>query len=321
MEQNKHLDDLLGRFLKKETTPEESDTIKKWLLQLDIPAEDLTEQDLSAIRSAMFKRIVSTPAGIEKRRGGVLRKMISGRAAVLVLLLGIAAAAYLYLRVRPYAEPAVSTIREENNNKEARYLLLKDGTKVWLNLGSSLVYQSDFNEKERRVQLKGEGYFDVAKDDHRPFIVTTDNIETRVLGTAFNVESYPDETEIRVSLVQGKVVVNDLKKPEAAITLSPDESMRYGKKEQRWEKLDLNEEHVIEWTRGSIVFNELPLGEALQRISQRFNIPIQYSPEIVADKRVTTVLRTMKWQSVLANILFVFHLKYVEKNGIITIEN
>ncbi|WP_426791164.1 FecR family protein [Sphingobacterium sp. WOUb80] len=86
-------------------------------------------------------------------------------------------------------------------------LTFSDGTKVWVNAASELSYQTNFNKKERRVRLKGEAYFEVAKDAHRPFIVETNHINIQAIGTAFNVNSYHATT--KVSLTEGKLKVSN----------------------------------------------------------------------------------------------------------------
>lgn len=86
-------------------------------------------------------------------------------------------------------------------------LTLSDGTKVWVNSASELTYKTAFDKKERRVKLKGEAYFEVAKDARRPFIVETNNINIQAIGTAFNVNSYQETT--KVSLTEGKLKVSN----------------------------------------------------------------------------------------------------------------
>lgn len=84
-------------------------------------------------------------------------------------------------------------------------LLLPDGTEVWLNSGSRLSYSYEFNTLDRVVNLEGEAFFDVKKDQQHPFVVKTGMVEVKVHGTSFNVQAYTDEEDIRVALLHGKV--------------------------------------------------------------------------------------------------------------------
>ena len=87
-------------------------------------------------------------------------------------------------------------------------LQLADGTKVYLNAGSSLRYPVRFTGKRREVTLSGEGYFEVAKDSTQPFVVRAGDVDVRVLGTAFNVNAYPEKETVATTLVEGRVQVN-----------------------------------------------------------------------------------------------------------------
>jgi transmembrane sensor len=88
-----------------------------------------------------------------------------------------------------------------------RMIVLPDSTKVWLNAASSLQFLASFSGNERRVELTGEAYFEVAKNKAKPFYVAAKGTETKVLGTHFNVQAYPDETAIATTLVEGSVQV------------------------------------------------------------------------------------------------------------------
>jgi ferric-dicitrate binding protein FerR (iron transport regulator) len=102
---------------------------------------------------------------------------------------------------------------------------LPDGSKVWLNSGSKIVYQSRFNGQFRKVTLIGEAFFDVVKDASHPFIVTTGTFQLKVLGTAFNVRSYPNDKTSEAALVRGKIQIKLLKNPDKEIILLPSEKL------------------------------------------------------------------------------------------------
>lgn len=109
-------------------------------------------------------------------------------------------------------------------------LLLPDGTQVWLNSESKLIYNGAFNDTLREVTLEGEAYFDVVKDAKRPFIVHTSGINIRVLGTAFNVKSYPLEPTIEATLVRGLIEVEKNNEPQSSkILLRPNEKLIFNK--------------------------------------------------------------------------------------------
>jgi len=103
--------------------------------------------------------------------------------------------------------------------------ILPDGSKVWINAGSRIVYEPNFNAKEREVILYGEAYFDVVKEPARPFIVHAGSINIRVLGTVFNVKSYPDDKTIETTLLKGLVQITTTNPQQAAIYLHPSQKV------------------------------------------------------------------------------------------------
>jgi len=109
---------------------------------------------------------------------------------------------------------------------------LPDGTKVWLNSGSKLVYNADYGKEFRKVSLLGEGFFDVVKDAYHPFILTTSTISIRVLGTQFNVRAYNKDKTSETSLVRGRIELTVLKNPEKKIILKASEKLTINNKEQ-----------------------------------------------------------------------------------------
>ena len=130
-------------------------------------------------------------------------------------------------------------------------LVLADGTKVWINAESTLRYPVAFRGKERRVELKGEACFEVAKDEEHPFIVRADGMDTRVLGTKFNVRSYKTEDR-HVTLVQGKVQVTNMNSYKS-VMLQPGQDLTYT--ETGEEKIsNVNIATYTAWTEGIMSF-------------------------------------------------------------------
>jgi len=110
-------------------------------------------------------------------------------------------------------------------------LLLPDGSSVWLNAGSSLSYDSLYGTKLREVSLSGEAYFDVVRNPEKPFIIHTGKINIKVLGTTFNVKSYPEEKTIETSLIRGSIEVSFPSLPSKKIILHPNQKLVVNKTE------------------------------------------------------------------------------------------
>ena len=151
-------------------------------------------------------------------------------------------------------------------------LILCDGTEVWLNANSKLVYPTAFIEKERTVFLEGEAYFKVTKDA-KPFIVKTDYLQTKVLGTEFNVKSYTAE-DSHVTRISGKVQVRshenarfvDLEPGKDAMLLS----------DGLFEVKEVNSEAYTYWKDGYFYFDELPLADIMKSIGRWYNVNVTF---------------------------------------------
>lgn len=156
-------------------------------------------------------------------------------------------------------------------------VLLSDGTLVYLNSGSKLVYPANFGDGKREVYLSGEGYFEVKKDEHHPFIVQTNSIHIQVLGTIFNVSSYEDEKVANTILVKGSVKV--LKGKNIFMTkeyyLKPNEGFFFTHENKGATIKNVDTNFYTSWKNGVFQFNELPFGEVIQKVRKYYNKDIE----------------------------------------------
>jgi ferric-dicitrate binding protein FerR (iron transport regulator) len=159
-------------------------------------------------------------------------------------------------------------------------LLLGDGTKVWLNSATSLKYPVAFNGKERRVELTGEGFFEVAKDKTKPFSVVTSSQEIRVLGTHFNVSSYKDEETVQTTLIEGSVSVKDKR---TAVVLKPgSQAMSDGS--GLHVNTDVDTDKVISWKQGWFDFDGMDFKMILRQVSRWYDVDVVYKGNIPDEK-------------------------------------
>ncbi|SMC55357.1 FecR family protein [Pedobacter africanus] len=155
-------------------------------------------------------------------------------------------------------------------------IVLSDGTRVWLNSASYLRFPRSFGHlTERRVELSGEGYFEVAKDKLHPFIVNVDGQEARVLGTHFNINSYQENKAIKTTLLEGSLMVTGknnkvILKPGQQSVLTPGQ-LNVG-------SADL--EAAVSWKKGYFYFNDEKITEVMSTISRWYDIDVNYEGEI-----------------------------------------
>ncbi len=147
--------------------------------------------------------------------------------AILCGLLLVFGCIFLATRPRIVAARSLQSPRSEvvTQNGTRTKLLLPDGTNVWLNAGSKLLYDSSYGSKLREVTLTGEAYFDVVKNKEKPFVIHAGIINIRVLGTAFNVKSYPGDKTIETSLIRGRIEVSYINHSSRKLILVPNQKL------------------------------------------------------------------------------------------------
>ena len=160
---------------------------------------------------------------------------------------------------------------------------LSDGTKVNLNYGSRIKYPKNFTGKTREISLEGEGYFDIAHDPEHPFIVKTGKLNVKALGTEFNVQAYPDDDEVKTTLVDGKVVVERIltgENVEQLKTMVPGQHVVYGLNSGKVLTIQGNINKYIAWKNGKLVFDNEPIEEVGEKLGRMFNVDIEIADEI-----------------------------------------
>lgn len=207
-----------------------------------------------------------------------LRITVAAAAVAVLCLMGWSA----YYMFAPIPLQTVSTLAE------TRSITLPDRSVIVLNRYSSLTYPERFRGKERRVQLKGEAYFEVSKDAGHPFKVEAEDVMVQVLGTHFNVEAYPEDTQVKATLLEGSVAVSLIGQTEERLVLSPNESAIYNKE---MKSLTLQTEtdaaEEIVWQNGTLLFKSVPLQEIARQLSNAFHTDIRIESADLQNYRMT----------------------------------
>lgn len=162
---------------------------------------------------------------------------------------------------------------------------LPDGSSVFLNSGSKARYSQGFGVRERRLELEGEGYFDVKRDDRHPFLVNTPDFDVKVLGTQFNFTNYRESSTASVALIAGKVSLLEPNSHRELCTLTPDQSAIYDKRTKRTEVKRGSSSMSAVWTNGELFFNEEDLTSIVRRLERSYNVKIDIENEELAAMR------------------------------------
>jgi ferric-dicitrate binding protein FerR (iron transport regulator) len=224
-------------------------------------------------------------------------------AAVLILPLAIGS----LLRIYVNSQKALSSDELVYNEVYAAFgtrssLLLSDSTLVWLNSGSSLRYPIKFNNKNRKVFLSGEAYFEVKSDVTRPFIVETSTLQVKAAGTKFNVQEYNSNPVSEVTLVSGKVFVNESgnkKNSQLISELNPDQHLVYNREIRAKSVSNVDTYRFIAWKDGKLIFRNEPLPQVLNKISMIFNVDIELQGRELQDYRYRATFQDESLEEIL----------------------
>ena len=256
----------------------------------DTELETILSKLIASTRSprGRFSAVASYPQ-LEKRLKPHIRclfptrmRILAAAAAVILLCLSVGT---VYLYMQPTSLQTVSTMAETRN------VILPDGSSVLLNRHSSLSYPKRFKSDNREVQLTGEAYFEVSKDQKHPFIVQTEHINVQVLGTHFNVDAYRNNPEVKTTLLTGSVAVSN-KSNSVRMILKPNEIAIYNKVGNKLTRqVTKNAKDEISWRDGEFIFDNLPLGEIARELSNSFGTPIHIADTSLQSYRISARFR------------------------------
>ena len=258
-------------------------------------------------------------------------------AACMALLAGIA----IYYLVNSVQRSEALPLLYATKPAEKKALILPDGSRVILNADSKVTLHADFGQKDRRLQLDGEAYFDVVHNPSKPFIVETPRMDVKVLGTAFNVKAYQADDLFETSLIRGSVELS-LKKEHKTVMLRPHE--KYVLREIRTEKVEavissntaathsntgllpvkINkiDTSVVEvsWTNNKIVFVDESLAEVMKKLERWYGVRIVVQDEALANNLYTGSFRNESIEDVLSALQFSKAFTYKKQGNVIMID-
>lgn len=202
-------------------------------------------------------------------------------------------------------------------------LTLSDGTRIWLNSGTTLRYPERFAETRRTVSVEGEAFFEVARMPDKPFFIQTDDLQVEVLGTSFNLSAYPADASTSVTLVEGSVSVNDVAGKSIA-RLKPGQTATLGKNGSVLQISNVNTGFYAAWKEGKIYFEDESLDDIARKLERWFNVEITFSEEALKSLRFSgTILKNkpidqiMQALQILAPIRFTHEVKVNGKDKIV----
>lgn len=205
-------------------------------------------------------------------------------AAVAIVLLGLITVTAYWQGSRQIQSNFSDIVVEAPLGSKTK-LTLPDGSTVWLNAGSKMVYSQGFGVSDRRLAFQGEGYFEVEKNDEMPFLVQTHDVNVTVVGTKFNFRNYPEDEEAVVELLEGKVALENQLKEEAVRYLSPNEKMVLHKATGEMDITSAKVKEVTLWTENILLFDEDLLPDIVRELERSYHVQIEIENEDLKQTR------------------------------------
>ena len=287
-EENKHIDELIANYLTEGLDKNALDELKTWIAasaenqQYFIRQREIWFSAVSREAASVYykdkafenfrNRVESQKEIQSTSRRGFSLSALWRYAAVVAIIIAVGCISYWQGEVNVKDTFADISVEAPLGSKTKLYL--PDGTLVWLNAGSRMTYSQGFGVDNRKVELEGEGYFEVKRNEKIPFFVKTKDLQLQVLGTKFNFRDYPEDHEVVVSLLEGKVGLNNLLREEKEAVLSPDERAVLNKANGLLTVESVTASNASQWTDGYLFFDEELLPDIAKELERSYNVKI-----------------------------------------------
>ena len=287
-EENKHIDELIANYLTEDLDKNALDELKTWIAasaenqQYFIRQREIWFSAVSREAASVYdkdkafenfrNRVESQKEIQSTSRRGFSLSALWRYAAVVAIIIAVGCISYWQGEVNVKDTFADISVEAPLGSKTKLYL--PDGTFVWLNAGSRMTYSQGVGVDNRKVELEGEGYFEVKRNEKIPFFVKTKDLQLQVLGTKFNFRDYPEDHEVVVSLLEGKVGLNNLLREEKEAVLSPDERAVLNKANGLLTVESVTASNASQWTDGYLFFDEELLPDIAKELERSYNVKI-----------------------------------------------
>ncbi|MCP2025438.1 ferric-dicitrate binding protein FerR (iron transport regulator) [Flavobacterium sp. HSC-32F16] len=299
----------IKHFLEGKYSPKGQEMWNKWYDRTDEFSQniEMIQSDRSILKKELkqIKKSNNTVFHLSYKNWAV--------AASLIALIGLSLFFYQSISV-------VETKQYATRLGERAKITLSDGTQIWLNAGSFLKYPEEFKGGSREVYLTGEAFFDVAKDKKHPFIIHTDKMDTKVLGTSFNVQAYPDQTTQEVSVLTGRVNVKSTV-TEENVYVTPGQKVIFKSKSNKLQAFkDIPVNTISLWRKNIMVFEETPFPEVIATINRNYNVAIEIKNKNLNTLKINGYFKELSADQVMALVCNIVNAEYKVEGGVYKIQ-
>lgn len=294
--------DLISKVLTNKANEKETRRFSKWLHQdaentslfNDLVAYIEGEEDMQkSVKAYDALNITASSPNKFKQENQSKRFLPLKIAASILIFLSLSYTAVLHWDDISSAVTPVAYTETVTPTGSRMHLELEDGTRVWLNAASKIVYPEKFSKKTREVFLSGEAYFEVAHHKNRPFIVKTANLETTVLGTTFNINAYESQGYESITLISGKVKLDRVHVDAedgrySALYLGANEKAVFAKNSGAMRAVAITDAPDSKaWTEGRLIFKQAKMADIIEVLNRKYNVDIRTENSEITQCRIS----------------------------------
>jgi len=315
---------LIGKFIAGEASPEEAMLVNDWIASSEenksyfVRLEQAWALGKNQLNSIPKKEIVwnALEQTIHRTQGSKRELSISPYriAAAILLLIGVSATLYFFDAAKQNPPEFVWETRQTSN--EIAELNLPDGSAVKVNRNSIIKWQRKFNGGNREILLEGEAFFDVTHDPDRPFIISTDEVKIKVLGTAFNVQQSKEDNQIETVVTRGKVLMYTSQKQ---IVIEAGMKGIYYKQTKELVLVKIKNENSIAYATHSLSFSATTLKEVTEQLTKAYGVQFIFESKKIQECRLTTEYQNKSLPFIMDVISESLNLTYTIKNDTVYI--
>lgn len=305
--ERKNIRRLLQQYLLGNAGKTGIDIVDNWYKSFDNESlVKLPVEETAATKQEIWEKIA--PAIRPERKIWLLSRPM--KVAAMVILIAGAAGTFVLLNKNRQHTLAFTTISTAIGEKKT--IITEDGSRLLLDAGTTIRVQNDF-AKNRHIELvDGEVFFDVKKDDERPFVIQSEGLTTTVLGTSFNISAYKALNNVCIGVVSGKVSVTG---PSATVNiLEKQQELVYSKNNNSYKTITLDES-LTAWQEGRVVLNDLSFDEMAAITKKNFGIDVMTNEAAIKNTRYTTELLITMSPKEAAEVLAAIHALRIQQQG------
>lgn len=316
MKSNRHINwNLAGRILSGEASESENISFNKWLCDKDNRQEwKSILMEMEQVDYALTKEKINVDSAWERVNIRTIKKNTNVKRYLLYSTIAASIILAFTLFLKPFNSNVTSEHIVQTSNTIEQIDLI-DGSIIDINRNSLFSYPEQFNTNVRKVTLKGEAFFDVSKDNKRPFIIHTDNMNIKVLGTSFNIKAYPSSAINEVTVKSGVVEVSSVNGITNHIVLEAGDKAVFHTENNSLIKISNNNPNFLSWKTKELVFKNEKLSDVLSLIEEVYNVNILVPEAIKTDDLIISATfdkNTIEHIIHTLNSIHPIHLTYTE---------